>query len=62
MLNECPSIRDKIVGPTGKDRARFISGFVQSRNYYTHYNPDLEDEAAMGIALYLLIVQLRAVI
>lgn len=62
VLNECPTVRDKIVGPTGGERRAFISGFVDSRNYYTHYNPAGEHTAAKGAALYLLVVQLRAII
>jgi hypothetical protein len=60
VFDECPAVRDRIIGATGKERRRFISNFVDSRNYYTHYNPEGEKDAAVGAALYLLIVQLRA--
>lgn len=62
VMNECPTVSSKIVGETAADRRAFIAGFVDSRNYYTHYNPDLERRAATGVALALLVVQLRALI
>jgi hypothetical protein len=62
VLDECPDVRDKIVGATPRERANFVALFVDSRNYYTHYSPDLENRAATGVALYLLVVQLRAII
>jgi hypothetical protein len=52
----------KIVGAPSRERSAFISRFVDSRNYYTHYSPELENKAATGTALYLLVVQLRAII
>ena len=62
VLAECPVVRDKIVGATPREHSAFTSLFVDSRNYYTHYSPDLEDRAATGVTLYLLVVQLRAII
>jgi ApeA N-terminal domain 1 len=62
VLNECPAVRDKIVGATSRERDHFISLFVDSRNYYTHYNPELEKRAATGAALFLLTIQLQAII
>lgn len=62
VINKCPSVRDKIAGTTSPEQNGFVSSFVNSRNYYTHYNPDLEEKAASGVALLLLTVQLRTII
>jgi hypothetical protein len=40
----------------------FLAKFKNTRNYYTHYTPELEKKAARGAALYLLVVQLRSII
>jgi hypothetical protein len=61
VLSECPDVSARIVG-TGAERDKFIRMFKNSRNYYTHYAPRLERHAATGAALYLLFVQLRAII
>jgi hypothetical protein len=62
VLAECPTVRDKIIGATSNERKVFINRFIDSRNYYTHYNPELEGRAATGAALYLLVIQLQAII
>lgn len=62
VLGECPDLRAKIVGATDEELDAFVTRFKQSRNYYTHYNPELERKAAKGVALYLLVVQLQAII
>jgi hypothetical protein len=62
VLAECPTVRDKILGGTSSERKVFINRFIDSRNYYTHYNPALEEKAATGTALYLLVTQLQAII
>lgn len=62
VLDECPKVSRRIAGATIKDRDTFVATFKQSRNYYTHYTPKLEKKAAKGAALYLLIVQLQAII
>jgi hypothetical protein len=62
VLGECPDLRAKIVGATDEEVDAFVTRFKQSRNYYTHYNPELENKAAEGAALYLLVVQLQAII
>lgn len=62
VLGECPDVRAKIVGATDEELDAFVTTFKQSRNYYTHYNPKLEKKAATGAALYLLVVQLQAII
>jgi hypothetical protein len=62
VLAECPTVRDKVIGATSNERKVFINRFIDSRNYYTHYNPELEGRAATGAALYLLVIQLQAII
>ena len=46
VLALCQTASRKIVGRTASDRDRFIKLFLDSRNYYTHYNPKLEKKAA----------------
>jgi ApeA N-terminal domain 1 len=62
VLARCQTASKKIVGPTAADPDAFIKLFKDSRNYYTHYNPDLEKKAATGAALLLLTIQLQAII
>jgi hypothetical protein len=62
VLSECASVSERIVGATSTERDAFVTLFKHSRNYYTHYTPALEAKAAKGASLYLLIVQLRAII
>jgi ApeA N-terminal domain 1 len=62
VLGECPAVSAKIVGGLPEEQDAFISTCKQSRNYYTHYTPTLERKAAKDVALYLLIVQLQAMI
>jgi ApeA N-terminal domain 1 len=62
VLAACPEVRSKIVGRTDEEVDAFVTTFKQSRNYYTHYNPKLEKKAPTGAALYLLVVQLQAII
>lgn len=62
VLNQCRTVSGQIVGTEPGDRDAFIRAFKDSRNYYTHYTPRLEQRAAQGVALYLLTVQLQAII
>lgn len=62
VLHECPLVSQQIVGSTQADEDTFVTLVKHTRNYHTHYTPALERKAASGVALYLLIVQLRAVI
>lgn len=62
VLDQCRTVSRKIVGANTGDRELFIEGFKVSRNYYTHYNPKLEEKAARGIRLLLLTIQLQAII
>jgi len=62
VLEECPEVRNKVIGPSEKDVEEFISLFVASRNYYTHYSASGERRAAKGTALLVLVYQLRAII
>jgi hypothetical protein len=61
VLAECPEVSARIVG-SGSDRDKFVRLFKDSRNYYTHYTPDLQRRAAKGAALFLLFTQLRAIL
>jgi hypothetical protein len=62
VLGECRTVSKRIVGGEAGDEAAFIAAFKHARNYYTHYNPKLERKAATGTALYLLFIQLQAII
>ncbi len=62
VLGQCRTVSKRIVGAEPGDQAAFIEAFKTSRNYYTHYNPKLEKEAARGAALLLLSIQLQAII
>ena len=62
VLAQCKTVSRRIVGEQQVDTDDFIKGFKDSRNYYTHYNPKLEEKAAKGTALLLLCIQLQAII
>lgn len=62
VLGEHKTVSKRIVGGRESDLDTFVSAFLDSRNYYTHYETRLEGRAAKGIQLYLLTVQLRAII
>lgn len=62
VLGECRTVSKRIVGSEPGDQAAFIEAFKIARNYYTHYNPRLEKKAALGAALFLLFIQLQAII
>jgi ApeA-like protein/HEPN superfamily Apea-like protein len=62
VLNTCRTVAQKIVGSGSHDQTTFIEGFKTARNYYTHYNPKLEMKAARGAALFVLFIQLQAII
>lgn len=62
LLDRCNTVSKKIVGPSPADRQAFIEAVKVARNYYTHYNPKLEGKAARGGALYLLLVQMQAIL
>jgi hypothetical protein len=62
VLNECRTVAKRIVGSESGDQANFIEAFKTARNYYTHYNPKLEQRAARDAALFLLYIQLQTII
>jgi len=62
VLHLCRTVSKRIIGTEESDVDAFIKLFKDSRNYYTHYNPKLEARAAEGVPLYLLTIQLRAII
>jgi hypothetical protein len=62
VLGECRTVSKRIVGSRESDLDMFIKTFIDSRNYYTHYDPRLEERAAKGVPLYLLTLQLQAII
>jgi hypothetical protein len=62
VLSGCQTVSKRIVGSAPEDEAAFIEAFKVARNYYTHYNPKLEKKAARGAALFLLFIQLQAII
>lgn len=59
VLAQCAKVSRRIVGP---DIDAFVVNFKDARNYYTHYDPDLEDRAPRGAALFLLTFQLQTVL
>lgn len=59
ILAQCRTVTKRIVGP---DADRFVDHFKCTRNYYTHYNPKLEAKAASGVGLFLLTLQLQAIL
>jgi hypothetical protein len=59
VLANSQRVSRKIVGD---DADAFIAHLKVSRNYYTHYNPKYESKAARGAALFLLTLQLQALI
>jgi hypothetical protein len=62
VLGQCRTTAKRIVGADTEDEATFIQRFKNTRNYYTHYNPRLESTAARGAELYLLFVQVQAIL
>ena len=51
-------IVDKIVG----DKEKFIKQVKDSRNFYTHYSPELEKKAVKGVALFYLTEKLKGLL
>lgn len=62
VVGECRTASQRIIGSESRDQAEFIEAFTIARNYYTHYNPRLESKAARGAALFLLFIQVQAII
>ena len=62
VLDACKTASKRIIGARQADQDAFIETFKNSRNYYSHYNPKLENKAARGAALHLLCMQLEAII
>lgn len=63
VLAECPAVTARIVGRTAEEFDAFVRAVKNTRNYYTHYTPQLEDKAATDLAeRHVLTLQLRAII
>jgi hypothetical protein len=62
VLGGCRTVSKRVVGPGDASLDAFIKLLVDSRNYYTHYDPALDGKAAEGVSLYLLTLQLQAII
>jgi ApeA N-terminal domain 1 len=62
VLGQCRSVSKRIVGSDPDAESALIDDFKNSRNYYTHYNPKREKKAAKGANLYLLTIQLQALL
>lgn len=56
VLSLCERVSERIVGD---DIESFIVAFRDARNYYTHYDPELEGRAPRGGRLLLLATQLQ---
>jgi ApeA N-terminal domain 1 len=59
VLLQCKSVSQRIVG---NDFEPFVVDFRDARNYYTHYDPELEKRVARGGALLLLTTQLKTIL
>lgn len=62
ILSECPTISTKFLEASGTTLDEFATVFSDTRDYYTHYNPRTGSQAVRGIRLYVLAVQLQALI
>lgn len=62
VLAESPTVSARLVGSSSEEVDAFVAAFKNSRNYYTHYTPQLEAKAAKGAALLLLVSQLEALV
>jgi len=58
VIKRCPQVVMRLID---KKRA-FVHRVGTARNYFTHYNPELADEAPKGLDLYPLAMQLQALI
>ncbi len=61
-LEELINETEDILNPIVKKKEDFINRVVKSRNYYTHYNPDLKDKAAERDELLALFFILRVIL
>lgn len=59
VLSQCKRVSRRLVGD---DFEAFVVDFRNARNYYTHYDPELEKKAARGGALLLLTTQLQTIL
>lgn len=59
VLAQCKRVSKRIVGD---DFEPFVVDFRNTRNYYTHYNPELKRKAAREAALLLLTTQVQTII
>jgi ApeA N-terminal domain 1/Apea-like HEPN len=62
VLKECPTVSSKLVKAAGIELDEFATSFKDSRDFYTHYNPRAGAEVARGVLLYVVTVQLQAII
>jgi hypothetical protein len=62
VLKECPTVSSKLVKAAGIELDEFATSFKDSRDFYTHYNPRAGAEIARGVLLYVVTVQLQAII
>ena len=53
-LNDLLDTTQEVLSPLVQDRKRFVQNVVDTRNYFTHYDPDLRSKAAPGSKLYSL--------
>lgn len=58
VLKKCPTIVKKLI----ENRGSFAHRLRLARNYLTHYDESLEDEAPKGMDLYPFAVQLQALV
>ena len=63
-VKTCPTVRASLLKAAGVTLEEFLASFEDSRNYYTHYTsgPEENSQATRGALLYVLTVQLQAVI
>ena len=55
ILKSCPQALNKVI----KNKKSFINKAIITRNYWTHFDPELEDQAAKNGELFKLTSRLR---
>jgi hypothetical protein len=60
-LKRCPTVSKRLIGNSDA-RGSFVRKVAVTRNYEVHLDPDNEAEAATGVALVILVYQLRVLV
>jgi hypothetical protein len=62
MLKQCSLVRSRILESAHVSLEELTKSFQDSRDFYTHFNPDERDIIVRGVPLYVLSVQIQATI